>query len=223
MLITVLLPTLNEQNGIVETIDSIPREQLRSLGYELEVLVVDGGSKDDTFKNAKDKGAVVLSSRAGYGRQYIVGFRHAKGDIIVTADSDASYPLSEMCDYIKALVEEGLDFITTNRFAYMKKGSMRKINWIGNIFLTICTNFLFGLKLKDSQSGMWIMKKAALERIRLTSIGMSLSEEIKIEAFKKLKAKEVPSTYYKRKGRTKLKILDDGMRNLLFLFKRRFF
>jgi hypothetical protein len=223
MLITVLLPSLNEEKGIKETINSIPMHYIKMIGYDLEILVVDGGSKDKTREVAQEHGAKILLTKTGYGRQYILGFRHSKGDIIVTADSDASYPLEKMCDYIKILIDEDLDFITTNRFADMRKGSMRKINKFGNIFLTFFTNLLFGLRLNDSQSGMWIIKRSVLDRIKLTSLGMALSEEIKIEAFRKLKSKEIPSTYYKREGRTKLSIIKHGLENFLFLFKKKIF
>ena len=222
MLISIVLPTLNEEQGIRKSLDSIPYVLLKKNGFDIEVIVVDGGSIDKTVRIAQGKGAKVLKTRAGYGHQYMIGFKYARGDIIVTADSDASYPLEEITSYINILTKDNLDFLTTNRFARMKRGSMRTINRIGNIFLTFFTNILFGLHLKDSQSGMWVFKKEILEKIVLTSWGMSFSEEIKIEAFKKLKAKEIPSTYFKRVGRVKLKIISDGVKNLLFLFKKRF-
>lgn len=222
MLITVLLPSLNEEGGIVNTLEAIPRKKLRKMGYEVEVLVVDGGSRDRTREVARKKKAKVLITEPGYGFQYRYGFKRVKGRIIVTADSDGSYPMEEIPKYIKILEDEKLEFISTNRFARMGRGSMRKINLVGNWLLTLFTNLLFGLRLKDSQSGMWVMRRSALDKLRLTSSGMALSEEIKIEAFKNLKAKEVPSSYSKRVGRVKLKILQDGMENFLFLFKKRF-
>ena len=85
------------------------------------------------------------------------------------------------------------------------------------------TNLLFRMHIKDSQSGMWIFRREILHKIELTSDGMPLSEEIKIEAWwKDLKAKEVPIVYRMRKGVAKLQSWQDGMRNLKFLFKKRF-
>ena len=82
------------------------------------------------------------------------------------------------------------------------------------------------INLRDSQSGMWIFKKSALDKIQpfeKFNDGMPFSEEIKIEMFKakKLKAKEIPSALYTRKGDVKLESFSDGWKNLKFLFLKR--
>ncbi|MBI2451995.1 glycosyltransferase [Candidatus Pacearchaeota archaeon] len=69
-LISVVMPALNEEEGIVETIKSIPKEKLMKAGYKVETLVVDGGSKDKTRELAGSVGARVINSERGYGRQY---------------------------------------------------------------------------------------------------------------------------------------------------------
>ena len=222
MFITILLPSLNEEKGIAETIKAIPIERLKKAGYRLEILVVDGGSTDRTREAAKNLGAKVHRAQRGYGRQYLFGFRNARGKIIITADSDGSYPMEKIPDYLKVMKEKKLDFISTNRFAQMKPGSMRKLNRFGNWLLTWLANRLFGLNLKDSQSGMWLFRREALKKMKLTSPGMALSEEIKIEAFTKLKAMELPSSYEKRVGDSKLMRFRDGWGNLKFLFKKKF-
>ena len=75
----------------------------------------------------------------------------------------------------------------------------------------------------DSQSGMWVFKKNILPNLKLSSDGMALSEEIKIEAFsnKNIKTLEIPIYYGERVGTSKLNIWRDGILNLLFLFKKR--
>lgn len=223
MKLTILTPALNEERAIGKTIDSIPLQKLKELGYEVEILVIDGGSGDKTKEIAKEKGARVIQSERGYGRQYKLGFSQAQGDIIITADSDGSYPMEGIPRLLAIFQKEGLDFISTNRFAFLDRGSIRLLNKVGNKVLTFFTNLLFSLNLKDSQSGMWVVRKAALEKINLKSNGMSLSQEIKIEAFSKLKAKEIDSTYRKRIGEAKLKTLRDGWNNLYSLFKKRLF
>jgi glycosyltransferase involved in cell wall biosynthesis len=222
MKITILMPALNEEESIGKTIALIPKDKLRDSGYETEILVVDGGSRDNTVDVAKSLGATVIDSVRGYGRQYRLGFKIAAGDIIVTADSDCSYPMEEIPTLLNTLKKEDLDFIHTNRFAFMEKKSMMPVNKFGNRVLTLITNFLFHYNLKDSQSGMWVFRKDLLEKIRLTSNGMSLSQEIKIRAFRNFKAREVDSTYRKRVGRVKLRIFIDGTGNLVNLFKMKF-
>jgi len=222
MKITILMPALDEEESIGETIRNVPSAELKKLGYDVEVLVVDGGSIDKTVEIAESLGVKVIRSERGYGRQYRLGFDKAQGEIIITADSDNSYPMKEIPAILKILEKEDLDFISTNRFSKLDKGSMRPLNYLGNIVLTFLTNFLFGLKLKDSQSGMWIFKKNILDKINLTSNGMPLSQEIKIEAFKKLKSREVDSSYKKRVGRVKLRMFKDGWDNLKYLIRKKF-
>lgn len=223
MKLTILMPSLNEEEGIKKTINEIPIQQIKNLGYEVEILVVDGGSTDRTKEVAKENGAKIIQTKKGYGRQYKFGFSQPLGDIIITADSDGSYPMNEIPKLLKIFQKENLDFINTNRFAKMTKGSMKPINLFGNKILTFLTNFLFSLNLKDSQSGMWILKKEMLPKITLKSNGMSLSQEIKIEAFKKFKAKEIDSSYQKRVGKIKLKTIKDGLANVFHLFRKKLF
>jgi len=88
----------------------------------------------------------------------------------------------------------------------------------------VTTNILFLLRLKDSQSGMWCFRKKILKKLNLTSDGMPLSEEIKIEAFrnKDIKSKEIPVEYRIRIGDIKLNTWGDGLKNELFIIKKRF-
>ena len=124
------------------------------------------------------------------------------------------------------LVNEDLDFITTDRFAELNDGSMSVKHRFGNMVLNLVLHVLFWVKIKDSQSGMWIFKKDALNKIQPLEDfddGMPFSEELKIEMFtsKRVKAREVPSTLYTRKGEAKLQSLRDGWKNLKFAFKKR--
>ncbi len=223
MKLTVLMPALNEEASVGDAISHVPVEKLKSMGFETEIVIVDGGSTDRTAEIARSKGATVIDSPKGYGTQYRLGFEKAKGDIIVTADSDCSYPMEDIPQLLDVFIKEDLEFMTANRFGNLEKNSMRKLNLVGNILLTAAANILFGLKLRDSQSGMWVIKKSALSKIELRSKGMPLSQEIKIEAFKKLRAKEESSRYKKRVGDIKLRIFADGWDNLTSLIKKRIF
>ena len=226
--ITVILPTLNEEKGVGKTIDSINTDYFKKNKWNLEIIIVDGDSKDKTQEIAKKKGAkIIIEKRKGYGRAYKTGLKKATGDIIVTGDADATYPFDRVHLYIKQLIDEDIDFITTDRFSELKHGSMSVKHYFGNLILALALRFLFIINIRDSQSGMWIFKKQILDKIQPIENfddGMPFSEEIKIEMFsnKSIKTKEIPSALYAREGEVKLQSFTDGWKNFKFLFKKIF-
>jgi glycosyltransferase involved in cell wall biosynthesis len=218
-LVSIIIPTLNEQAGIEATIKSIQQSIIRwATGCDVEIIVVDGQSTDATREIATTLGAtVIVEERKGYGRACKSGFAAAKGDILVTIDADNTYPTDCIPGYIQELEAERLDFITVNRFPQMEKGAMSITRRVGNKVLTSALRFLYSLDIKDSQSGMWIMRKDFISRIHLISDDMAMSEEIKIIAFKFFKSREINGRYSSRKGSAKLKAFEDGFKNLKFL------
>ena len=225
--VSVILPTINEEKGIGKTIDSINQNFFKKNKWDLEIIIVDGDSKDKTQEIARSKDAkIIVEKRKGYGRAYKTGVPQATGDIIVTGDADATYPFERVHTYIQMLLDENLDFITTDRFAELGHGSMSVKHYFGNTILSLSLRFLFFIKIRDSQSGMWIFKKNILKKIQPLETfndGMPFSEEIKIEMFtaKNVKSKEIPSALYTREGKVKLESFKDGWKNLKFLFKKR--
>lgn len=223
--VSFVIPTLNEEEAIQPTLDSIPVQALEEAGYDIEVVIVDGESTDKTREIAKAWGAkVVIEPRKGYGRAYKTGFARAKGDLLVTGDADGTYPFELTPDLIERLDADDLDFITTDRFAEMEDGAMSPKHRLGNWVLSTTCKVLFGTGFEDSQSGMWVFRREILDKITLTDDGMPLSEEIKIEAFRDpdIEAVEIGIPYRERIGEVKLQSWQDGTRNLAFLFKKRF-
>ncbi|HUV61504.1 MAG TPA: glycosyltransferase family 2 protein [Thermoplasmata archaeon] len=218
--VSIVIPTMNEE----ESVGLVIAEVKEAFGERpFEILVVDTNSKDRTREIASSLGAIVVEEpRRGYGRAYKTGFARASGDIIATLDADMTYPASEIPRLADELVSKDLDFITTNRFANMEKGAMGAKHRLGNWMLSVTARVLFRVRVKDSQSGMWVFRRTLLASMDLNSDAMAMSEEIKIEAFRKSRAVEVPITYRMRIGEVKLNSWKDGLGNLKFLFKKRF-
>jgi dolichol-phosphate hexosyltransferase len=223
--LTIVIPALNEEQGIETTIRAIPRHDLEQMGYAVQILVADNGSTDRTAELARQAGAdVVFEPERGYGSALKAGFNSASGDVIITADADATYPLESIPLLLNTLENEHLDFLTTNRFADLAQGAMSRQNMIGNTILTLAARLLFGLNIRDVESGMWVFRKDVLKKLKLHSDSWPLSHEIKIEAcyYAKCRWKEVPVHYRARTGQTKLlngwKV---GFVDLLHLAKKR--
>lgn len=217
MVVSIVTVALNEEEGLARVLDALPLEALHAMGHETQVVVVDGGSADRTREVAEGRALVVEGPR-GYGSQYQVGFAHARGDVIVTLDADASYPADLIPDMVDTLLREDLDMLSMDRFADITPDAMSSRHHFGNRVLTDWANRLFGLRLNDSQSGMWALRRSLLPRLDLSRTGMAFSEELKIEAFRKGRAREVPGRYRPRLGRAKIRSWQDGLGNLAFLF-----
>ena len=140
------------------------------------------------------------------------------GEIIVTLDADGTYPAELIPEYIQQLNEKNMDFITVNRFSEIENGAMSLLHRFGNKILSSVMRLLYSVDVKDSQSGMWIMRRSFVKGINLKSDDMSLSEEIKIIAFKFFRSVELDGKYFKRTGTAKLDTIKHGWYNLLYLF-----
>lgn len=221
--ISIVIPAQNERDGIEQTIRAIPKDELERMDYEVQILVVDNDSNDGTGELAKKAGAeVIFEPKHGYGSAYKAGFVHARGNVIATADADATYPVEDIPRLVEILEKENLDFLTTDRFALMDKNAMSFRNKVGNTILSLTMRLLFQLDIKDSQSGMWVFKRSILSKLRLTS-NTPLSQELKIEAchFAKCRWREILIRYQPRTGKAKLGGWKVGTTNLLHLFKKR--
>ena len=216
--ITVVIPCLNEEKGIVEVLSRMP-------SFIDEVIVVDNNSTDRTAEMARSRGARVLHEEmVGYGRAYKTGLFQAKGDIIVTLDGDHSYPPDAISYLLEVFLHSEVRFLSASRFPLKNKNAMSFKHWCGNKLLSLALSILYLRWVRDSQSGMWVFEQSALEEMNLVSNGMAFSEEIKIEAItrKKIGFKEIFIDYSNRMGEIKLQPWRDGFRNLQFLLRKRF-
>jgi len=217
--ITVIIPCLNEEQGIEKVLRAMPE-------FVDEVIVVDNNSTDRTSDVAASLGAKVIREEVrGYGRAYKRGFAAATSDIIITLDGDHSYPVDALSYLIEALLHLEVDFLNASRFPVRDSHAMSFKNKFGNLMLSLVMSILFFRWVRDSQSGMWVFRRAVLKDMKLESDGMAFSEELKIEALRnpRIRFGEISIMYSSRLGETKLNAWRDGFQNLSFLMKKRFF
>jgi len=215
--ITVVIPCLNEEKGIVEVLKRMP-------SIIDEVIVVDNGSTDRTAELAGNHGARVIHERVrGYGRAYKTGLLEAQGDVIVTLDGDHSYPPDAISYLLEALHRSHVRFLSASRFPLRNQEAMSFKHRVGNKLLSLAMSLLYFRWIRDSQSGMWVFERDSLKEMSLVSDGMAFSEEIKIEAIlnRQIGFKEIYIDYSNRMGEVKLRPWRDGFRNLSFLVRKR--
>jgi glycosyltransferase involved in cell wall biosynthesis len=207
--LSIVIPTLNEEGNIEETI----RETKKVLkGYSYELIVVDGYSSDKTVRIAKRMGAKIMYDRVGKGSALIKGFGSSKGDIVISMDADLSNRPNELRLLI-AGIEAGYDVCMGSRFL-TGGGSddMPLIRRAGNRFFLSLVNLFFGASYSDLCYGYRSFSKETVKRLKLDEVGFGIETEINIKCRKLgLKALEVPSYEKKRGGGVgKLHTFRDG-------------
>jgi glycosyltransferase involved in cell wall biosynthesis len=217
--ISVVIPCLNEEEAVGAVIDQA-WEGIERSGRPGEVILVDNGSTDSSAAIATAHGATVLSERRrGYGQAYLTGISHARGDYLVMADADGTYPLNELAGFVEAL-ENGSDLVLGSRFeGQIHDGAMPWSNrWIGNPILTGLLNRLFGIRVSDAHCGMRALRRSALPVLDLHSTGMEFASEMVFKAFRRqLAVSEIPIDYFARTGESKLSRFGDAWRHVRFM------
>ena len=190
-----------------------------------ETIVVDNNSTDRTAEVARSLGAKVIREEVrGYGRSYKRGFANATGDLIITLDGDHSYPVDALSYLIEAFLHLDVDFLNASRFPVRNVNAMSFKHKFGNLLLSLAMSLLYFRWVRDSQSGMWVLRRSIINGMQLEADGMAFSEEIKIEALKNSRVRfgEIYIQYSSRLGEIKLNPWRDGFYNLFFLVKKRF-
>lgn len=88
--LSIIIPTLNEETGLGELLKHL--QEVSSQNLVKEIIVVDGGSSDDTRRIAKENGAVLVESKRGRARQMNLGAKHAKAAILYFLHADTFPP-----------------------------------------------------------------------------------------------------------------------------------
>jgi len=222
--VSVVFPCLNEEEAVGQSVSKV-LDICKKANIDVEVIVVDNGSIDNSVRVAMDAGArVVIEPRRGYGNALITGFQHARGKYLIMCDADLTYELEVIPLCVDLLHNRGFDLVIGNRFSgKMTVGSMPWLHrYIGNPFLSWLTRKLYGVDVTDVHCGLRALTRSSFHRMHLSSPGMEFATEMVIAAgILGLKVAQIPVGYYRRIGRSKLRTFRDGMRHLFFLLRYR--
>lgn len=222
--ISILLPCLDEERGILFCLEEIKRTiALNSLSAE--VIVIDNNSRDASVSLVKTYQVdfpelrLLKEDREGYGFTYLQGLKNSLGKYIFMADADGTYDFKDIPRFVERL-KNGSDLVIGNRFAQkITADSMPWLNrYVGNPFLSFLVHLFFRVNIGDTHCGARAISRAALEKINLCTGGMEFASEMIIKAAQKnLLITELPIEYRKRLGQSKLHSFSDGWRHLRFI------
>lgn len=213
--LSIVIPAYNEENGIAEIASRVLSvgPELKKAGVDqLELLVVDDGSKDRTAEVASKISGVTLIQHPhnkGYGAALKTGFSKARGELIGFLDADGTYPpeyFPQLC--LAAL--NGKDLVIGTRMVG-EDSQMPFTRRIGNFFFATLLTMLSRQKVTDSASGMRVFKREILEQIYPLPDGLNLTPVMSTRALHEgINIGEVPIPYSERVGRSKLSVIHDG-------------
>lgn len=160
--IYIVLPAYGEGKVIQKVIQSIKKE-----GYS-NIIVVDDGSPDDTFKKALSSGAITIQHtiNRGKGAATQTGLDAAKllnADIVVTMDSDGQHDPKDISKLISPIINNKADVVIGSRMIENK--GMPKSRIFMNNIANLVTYLFFGLMVSDSQSGLRAYSNKAINSV----------------------------------------------------------
>lgn len=225
--LSVFFPTYNEELNIENTVNKA-RKVLLKVAKTWEIIIVNDGSKDNTFEIAKrlnreDKRIKVISHNPnrGYGAAVRSGLYGAAYPWIAFTDADGQFDFSEIRNFIKKQKETKADIV----IGYYKKRQVGKSVILTSKIWEWLVFILFGLKVTDIDCGFKFISKKAVESLdKLTSErGAFISSEFLIKAKNQgFRIVEIGVTHYPRaKGKATGRNLDVIRQSFVDLIKLR--
>lgn len=208
--LTIIIPALNEEENLNLLLPKI-HKVLNDLSVSSEIVVVDGGSQDDTQAVAQAHGArVVLQTERGYGGALIAGFAAAKSCHVATMDADLSHPPLFLKDFWSQRNEA--DLLVASRYVPGGRADMGAGRRLLSTILNRTYSGLLRLNLRDVSSGFRMYKRSALENLDLRARDFDALEEILVKIHVNGgRVKEVPFHYQARNsGKSHAKLFRFG-------------
>ena len=216
MKISVLIPTYNEAKQIGRLIRDIK-------SHNLDVLVVDDGSQDNTFEIARDAGAAVLRNQTNIGKGASLnrGFHYCLEkdyDAVITMDGDGQHRPEDLPTFITLSQNPDNQILIGNRMHWTK--TMPWVRIATNKFMSWLISNLAKQRIPDSQCGFRLIKKEVLQKLNLVTNKYELESELLIKGARLgYKIQSVPIKTIYSSERSRINPVLDTLRFFRFVFR----
>lgn len=204
MLISVIVPAYNEESTIIEILEKVQKQFTQD--YQLEVIVVDDNSIDNTNKLLNQNShlyskLITLEKNLGKGGAVKEALRKASGEYVIFQDADLEYDPAEYRKIFNMIDQHGAEVIIGSRFLSPEYTRVHYFfHKLGNKFITTLFNLIYNTTFTDIYSCYLCYKKNLIDPEKLKSNGWSQHAEILASAVKSSEVfYEVPISY---SGRT---------------------
>ena len=204
-LVSVLVPAYNE----AATIEAVLR-RVAELPLEVELIVVDDGSTDDTpavlerlAAEASLPGLQVITHPANRGKGAAVrsAIAASRGDVVLVQDADLEYDPRDIPRLVAPIAEGHADVVYGTR---LRGGQPQRAHlfwhYAGNRFLSLLTNVLYNTTISDMEVGYKAFRGELIRAIPITSEGFGFEPEITAKLLRRgdVRLYELPISYYGR-------------------------
>ncbi len=203
--VSVILPAYNEAEALPQVLQGV----FEIADKDYEVLVVDDGSTDNTQAAVAAFPCRLIQHAANQGKGAAIqtGIAHARGQFLIIMDADATYPAAAIPQIVQHLAHA--DLVRCNR--QYRGENMPVINLVGNWIFDSLLALAHGLDGTDHLSGLYGLRREAVLKMRLESVGFDIEAEIGVKArIRGLRVKSFPIDYQPRVGEKKLRPWRDG-------------
>ena len=201
MQLSIVIPVMNEGANLKELLPGLHDVASRIAG-DHEIVLIDGGSVDDTCQVGRDCGACVIRQTGrGYGAALRDGFSAARGEYVLTLDGD----MSHRPDFIPDMWDKRhtAEIVIASRYTRGGSADMTKLRRLLSRALNKFFTLGLSLPFRDISSGFRLYHASLLRGLDLESSDFDILEEILIKSYTKgYKIVEVPFHYAQRKNGT---------------------
>ncbi len=206
-LVSIVIPLYNEEKSIREIINKVPDHNW------IEIIVVDDGSLDNSVneikKSKREVKLIKHNKNRGYGEALLNGLRIAKGDIIITIDSDGQHNPNEMYTLMKPILDNEADIIIGSRYLGKCNYNVPLYTRIGESIIEKFLYIFFRQKVGNNQSGYRAFKRKTMdvfEKIKFKDFVFTIEVLFKA-SLKGYRIKEVPIVVEPREyGNSRVKL-----------------